>query len=138
LSERLDPEDVTRLTNEAFKEIDQVQAPPDRADSNHCWHLYPLRLNLDKLTIDRAEFISQMRAIGISTSVHFIPIPLHPYYRRKVEMRDPCSLALAEYPRLLSLPLYPSMTDGDVARVIEAVQNTAAKYSRRTLYQLSA
>jgi dTDP-4-amino-4,6-dideoxygalactose transaminase len=130
--------EIAAAYNEAFKEIDQVQAPPDRADSNHCWHLYPLRLNLDKLTIDRAEFISQMRAIGISTSVHFIPIPLHPYYRRKVEMRDPCSLALAEYPRLLSLPLYPSMTDGDVARVIEAVQNTVAKYSRRTLYQLSA
>ena len=65
---------------------------------------------------------------GIGCSVHFIPIPLHPYYRKTLEMRDPCARALAEYPRLLSIPLYSKMSDGDVDRVIDAVKEIVAKH----------
>jgi dTDP-4-amino-4,6-dideoxygalactose transaminase len=129
---------IAAAYNQAFSDMDEVELPPDRADSSHCWHLYALRLNLNKLMIDRAEFVSQMRADGVSNSVHFIPIPLHPYYKRRLEMKDPCSLALNEYPRLVSLPLYPAMTDSDVTRVIEAVGTLARKSSKRTLFQLSA
>jgi dTDP-4-amino-4,6-dideoxygalactose transaminase len=120
--------EIAGLYNEAFREIPELQLPPDRADSRHCWHLYILRLNLDRLTIDRAQFFNEMRDRGIGCSVHFIPIPLHPYYRKVLEMRDPCTRALAEYPRLLTLPLYSRMTDDDIQRVIEAVRDVVTHF----------
>ena len=69
-----------RLYNELLADVAEVELPPDRADCRHSWHLYALRLNLEMLSIDRDEFISALRAKGISTSVHFIPIPLHPFF----------------------------------------------------------
>jgi dTDP-4-amino-4,6-dideoxygalactose transaminase len=113
---------VAAAYNEAFGGMPELELPPDRADCRHAWHLYTLRLNLDELSIDRARFFEEMRSHGIGCSVHFIPIPLHPYYRKTLEMRDPCQRALAEYPRLISLPIYSKMTDGDVERVIRAVK----------------
>ncbi len=89
-------------------------------------------MNLDRLTIDRARFFTEMRERGVNCSVHFIPIPLHPYYKAKLEMRDPCSFALAEYPRLLSLPLYSSMQDTDVSRVIDATREVALRFMKHT------
>jgi len=119
--------------NEAFRKLAEVQLPPDRADSKHAWHLYVLRLNLDKLEIGRAEFIDEMKARGIGCSVHFIPIPLHPYYRRTLELRDPCERTLAEYPRLVSLPIYSKMTNEDVERVIEAVRGVVEAGRRKAV-----
>jgi|CZKX01.1.fsa_nt_gi dTDP-4-amino-4,6-dideoxygalactose transaminase len=117
--------------HEAFVELSEVDLPPDRGDCKHAWHLYILRLNLDRLTIDRARFIEEMHARGIGCSVHFIPIPLHPYYRRTLEMRDPCERALSEYPRLVSLPLYSKMTDEEVERVIWAVKDVVGKHKTK-------
>ena len=114
----------------AFRHLPELEQPPVSRDCRHAWHLYPVRLHLDRLTIDRAQFLEEMREEGIGCSVHFIPIPLHPFYRRTLEMRDPCLRALSEYPRLLSLPLYPRMTDDDVRRVIQAVEKVAARASR--------
>jgi dTDP-4-amino-4,6-dideoxygalactose transaminase len=114
--------------NQAFAEIEEIQLPPDRSDSKHAWHLYVLRLNLEKLTIDRALFFDEMKQRGIGCSVHFIPIPLHPYYRKVLELRDPCTLALAEYSRMLSIPIHSKMSDGDVDRVIDAVKEIVEKH----------
>ncbi len=123
--------EIAARYNEAFAELQEVQLPPDREDCKHAWHLYVLRLNLDMLAIDRAQFIEEMGVRGIGCSVHFIPIPLHPYYRRVLKLRDPCRRALAEYPRLVSLPIYPKMSDGDVEKVIAAVREIVAKNRRR-------
>ena len=123
--------EIAARYNEAFAELPEVELPPDREDCRHAWHLYVLRLRLEKLAIDRAEFIEEMRRRGICCSVHFIPIPLHPYYQRVLKLRDPCRRALAEYPRLVSLPIYPKMTDDDVERVIAAVRDVLAKNARR-------
>ena len=123
--------EITRRYNAAFVEMPEVETPPERADCRHAWHLYILRLHLDRLTIDRARFFDEMKRRGIGCSVHFIPIPLHPYYRKTLELRDPCTRALAEYPRLLSLPLCSKMTDEDVERVIEAVRDIVVQNSVR-------
>jgi len=123
--------EIAQRYNAAFVEIPEVETPPEREDCRHAWHLYILRLNLDRWTIDRARFINEMKRRGIGCSVHFIPIPLHPYYRKTLESRDPCTTALAEYPRLLSLPLYSKMTDEDVGRVIEAVRDIVVRNSVR-------
>lgn len=113
----------------AFHEIEEVETPP--AGEGHAWHLYILRLNLDRLEIDRSKFIEEMRTRGVGCSVHFIPIPLHPYYRRILQMRDPCTMVLAEYPRLVSLPLYSRMVDEDAERVIEAVRDVVTRYTSK-------
>ena len=112
----------------AFASLDEVDVAPGYQHAGHSWHLYVLRLNLDRLTIDRARFFEEMRDRGIGCSVHFIPIPLHPYYQRTLTMHDPCTRALAEYPRLLSLPLYSKMSDESVERVIQAVREIVAQY----------
>jgi dTDP-4-amino-4,6-dideoxygalactose transaminase len=120
----------------AFADMPELELPPDRMDSRHAWHLFVLRLNLDRLTINRAQFIERIKERGIGCSVHFIPIPLHPYYAGRLEMRDPCARALAEYSRLVSLPLYSRMSDGDVDRVVRAVRDVVQQSRTRTpVYQ---
>jgi dTDP-4-amino-4,6-dideoxygalactose transaminase len=130
--------EISAAYNRAFADIPEVELPPERAGAVHAWHLYALRLNLDTLSIDRAQFFEEMRGRGIGCSVHFIPIPLHPYYRRTLEMRDPCTRALNEYPRLLSLPLYPKMTDEEVRRVTDTVQDIVHAFKRRVMAPVSS
>ena len=129
--------EIASIYNEAFAEIPELETPPERSDCRHAWHLYLLRLNLDKLEIDRAGFFQEMRDKGIGCSVHFIPIPLHPYYQRTLEMRYSCSRALSEYPRILSLPLYSKMADGDVHRVVNSVRDVVRRHRKQT-YAVSA
>jgi dTDP-4-amino-4,6-dideoxygalactose transaminase len=140
---RLDEMNARRATiaeaySKAFSEMVELELPPNGSDCRHAWHLYVLRLNLDKLSIDRAHFFDEVRTRGIGCSVHFIPIPLHPYYKRVLEMRDPCTRALSEYPRLISLPLYSKMTDGEVERVIWAVRDVVTRYRNRHNANLTA
>jgi len=110
---------------------DDVELPSDRAGCRHAWHLYILRLNLDRLRIDRAEFINALRQKGIGTSVHFIPIPLHSYFARLPVASYFCPRALDLYPRIVSLPLYPALTDEQVhyiARSVREVLESARRH----------
>ena len=114
------------MYHQLLGDVAEVETPPDRADSRHAWHLYTLRLNLDKLTINRGDFVNLMRDRGVGTSVHFIPIPLHPFFgtfAHKPENQVPKALEL--YPRLISLPLYPAMTEEQVVFVANAVKEIA-------------
>jgi dTDP-4-amino-4,6-dideoxygalactose transaminase len=120
---------IAALYSAAFDEMEEVETPP--AGEGNAWHLYILRLNLDRLEIDRSQFIEEMQTRGIGCSVHFIPIPLHPYYRRTLQLRDPCTRVLAEYPRIVSLPLYSRMTDEDAERVIGAARDVVTRYASK-------
>ncbi len=113
----------------AFSGEPALQVPADRGHVVHAWHLYILRLSLAALTISRDRFIDELRARRVGTSVHFIPMHLHPYYRDKYRFR-PAALpvAVAEYERFMSLPLGAGMTDEDVGYVIEAVKDIIAKF----------
>ena len=115
---------IARAYNEAFSAMPELELPPDAAGIVHAWQLYVLRLNLERLDVDRSEFIAEMRWRGVECSVHFIPIPRHPYYRERLELRDACVRTMAEYPRLVSLPMSSALDDGAVARVIGAVRAT--------------
>jgi dTDP-4-amino-4,6-dideoxygalactose transaminase len=113
--------------------VDEVQTPESRPHVTHAWHLYPLRLHLPALTIDRAEFVEQLRLRNIGTSVHFIPLHTQPFYRDRYGFeRDDFPVTVAEFDRLLSLPIYPRMTDGDVEDVVAAVQDVVAANRRRS------
>jgi dTDP-4-amino-4,6-dideoxygalactose transaminase len=110
--------------SEAFRAVPELEAPPDASPHDrHAWHLYVLRLNPERLALDRAGFIEELRARGIGASVHFIPLHLHPYYRASYGYRrHDFPVASAVYERILSLPLYPRMALDDVDRVIGAVE----------------
>jgi dTDP-4-amino-4,6-dideoxygalactose transaminase len=105
-----------------FVDRDEVELPPDRTGCRHAWHLYILRLNLERLRIDRDEFVSALREKGVCTSIHFIPIPFHSYFARLPVSSYFCPRALDLFPRIVSLPLYPGLTDEQVHYVAQSVR----------------
>ena len=116
-------------------ELDEVELPVEAsASARHAWHLYSIRLNLDRLTIDRAAFIHALRDRRIGASVHFIPIPLHPFFSQYAGLpHNQCPVALELYPRLVTLPLYPEMTEAEVEYVGHTVSSLLQRHriSRR-------
>jgi dTDP-4-amino-4,6-dideoxygalactose transaminase len=124
---------IVATYNEAFGEMEEFELPADKQDCRHAWHLYALRLNLDKLEISRADFINELTSRGIGTSVHFIPVPLHPFFAPYADLpENRCPRALELYPRLVSLPLFPGMTDEQVEQVIHATKEVARNARKKT------
>lgn len=114
--------DIAQRFNAAFSEYAELETPFDRADCQHAWHLYVLRLNLDSLEIDRAEFVEKLKERNIGASVHFIPLHTHPYYRQTYGYQpEDFPVAYRQYQRAISLPIYSKMSDTDVQDVIDAV-----------------
>lgn len=108
--------------NDAFGSIPELQIPADRPDCQHAWHLYILRLNLDRLRLDRTQFIRELKQLNIGTSVHFIPLHIHPYYHETYGYTPAdFPVAFEEFQRVVSLPIYSKMTDEDVGDVISSV-----------------
>jgi len=108
--------------DEALGELAELARPVERLEVESAWHIYLLRLRADRLRIGRDAFIEQLRARNIGTSVHFIPVHEHSYYRDRDGLEpDDFPVAHREFERMLSLPLSPAHTDQDVADVIEAV-----------------
>jgi dTDP-4-amino-4,6-dideoxygalactose transaminase len=109
--------------DEAFSAIEAVEVPFVDERAVHARHLYPIRLT-GGLDIDRSAFIEELRAKGIGTSVHFIPLHLHPLYRDRYGYRDG-DFPVAEkiFESSISLPIYPDMTDAEVERVCDAVRD---------------
>ena len=87
----------------------------------HAWHLFPIRLR-DRPAGARAAVIGRLAAAGIGTSVHFIPLHLHPFYRRTYGYAPgDFPVATAEYEREISLPIFPDLGEADLDRVVEAL-----------------
>jgi dTDP-4-amino-4,6-dideoxygalactose transaminase len=106
----------------AFAAEAALELPVERPEVEHAWHLYVLRLQPEALTIGRDQFVQELAARNIGTSVHFIPVHLHPYYRDRYGYRpEDFPVAYGSYQRMLSLPLHPGLSDGDVQDVIGAV-----------------
>ena len=114
---------------QAFESMEEVEAAHQRDGVTHAWHLYPLRLNLEALSITRDQFIEQMTTRRVGCSLHFIPLHLFTYFKERYGYRpEDFPVATREFYRLVSLPLYPAMTDDDVDGVIEAVQEIVAAH----------
>ncbi len=117
---------------QAFQDL-PVVVPPVREDVIPAWHLYPIRLNLESLSAGRAEIFRGLRAENIGVSVHYIPVHLHPYYRKRFPAssgKDICPVAENAYERLISLPMFHSMTAQDVQDVIHAVTKVVDQYRK--------
>ncbi|MEJ2007471.1 MAG: DegT/DnrJ/EryC1/StrS family aminotransferase [Acidobacteriota bacterium] len=131
--------EIASRYNSALSGVTEVELPPDRPSARHSWHLYMLRLHLDRIQIDREEFIRALRWRGIGTSVHFIPIPLHPFFAASAgRPENHCPRALALYPRLVSLPLYPAMTDWQIEHVIASVKQILLATRRAKSFGVSS
>jgi dTDP-4-amino-4,6-dideoxygalactose transaminase len=115
--------EIAQRYTEAFSRWSELETPPNPAHVEHAWHLYMLRLRPEQLTITRDEFIQALTKANIGSSVHFIPLHLHPFYRDTYRLvAEDFPAALHAYQRAVSLPLYPGMTDEDVEDVIAAVE----------------
>ncbi len=119
--------ELARRYDEAFGDLPELELPARGAANQHAWHLYMIRLNLDRLRVAsgdaRARFVEELRRRNIGASVHFIPLHMHPYYRDTYGYQShDFPIAAAEYQREISLPIYSRMSDADAADVIEAVR----------------
>jgi len=116
---------------EAFGGDDALECPVERSEVTHAWHLYVLRIRPEALRIDRDRFIEELTHRNIGTSVHFIPIHTHPYYRDTYGyVSEDLPVALEAFERMISLPLHPRLTDSDVGDVVEAVLDVANTFRR--------
>lgn len=112
--------------------VDEIILPTEDSNRIHSWHLYAIRLRLDRLTIDRAKVIETLKGVGIGTSVHWMPLHMHPYYRESYGYRPedlPVSGRL--FWEIISLPIYPSMSDVDVTTVCDALIDVLARNLRK-------
>jgi dTDP-4-amino-4,6-dideoxygalactose transaminase len=115
----------------AFADLQEIEVPTCRNDVQHAWHLFVIQLNLERLKINRNQFVDALREKEIGTSVHFIPLHLHPYYRDKFGYEpEDFPNASAAFDRIVSLPIYPGMTEGNVRDVIVAVRKLIQEYRR--------
>jgi perosamine synthetase len=122
---------IAAAYREAFAEMEGIEVLRVHPDREHAWHLFVILLDPDRLTIDRNGFMRELAGRGIQTSVHFIPLHRQPYYR------DACGLDAAAFPgcestfqRQISLPIFPGMTDAEVAHVTATVGDLLARHRR--------
>ena len=111
--------------------VPQVRRPTVRPGATHAWHLYPIALELEQLSCDRAQFIQELRAENIGASVHFIPIHFHHHFRSTLPYREgQFPVAEDAYRRAVTLPLFPRMSRGDVDDVCTAVRKVIGHFRK--------
>jgi len=119
------------LYNQGLKDLSEITCPSVARNVQHAWHLYVIQLDLDQLRIGRNEFIDILKKYNIGTSVHFIPLHLHPYYQQTYGYRaGDFPNARTCFERIISLPIYPKMTEADIDYVIEVIREVIRHYRR--------
>jgi dTDP-4-amino-4,6-dideoxygalactose transaminase len=128
---RRDRERLARRYLELLSNVEELELPPVPDDRIHSWHLFPVRLRLEKLTIDRNSFIAELKEAGVGCSVHWRPLHLHPYYAETFGWRaEDLPAASAVWERIVSLPLFPAMTDAEHEHVVAVVQGICERCRR--------
>ena len=122
---------IARHYEQAFSNLPEVQIPSSASDVQHAWHLYVIQLRLERLKIDRTTFIKALSEHNIGTSVHFIPLHLHPFYKNTYGYRPTdFPQATAVFEGIISLPIYPSMNEESVDYVIGTVKKLIEEHRR--------
>lgn len=120
------------LYNEAFKDICEIEVPYQDGNGSSSWHLYIIRLKLNRLTGNRKEIFEALHQENIGVNVHYIPVYQLPYYKELGYKKGLCPNAERLYQEIITLPLYPAMTENDVRDVVKAVEKVIARYSIKT------
>ena len=120
--------EIAAQYGEAFRDLPAIVIPAVREDVNPAWHLYPIRLKLEMLAVGRGEIFEALRAENIGVNVHYIPVHQHPYYRERSKSKESYPVTEHAYERLISLPMFHSMTAEDVEDVIHALLKVVTHY----------
>lgn len=123
-------ENVARFYLEQLQGMDEIGLPATDLDRLHSWHLFPIRLNLEGLTIDRNQFLEELKACGIGCSVHWRPLHLHPLYQDRLgwnEKHFPAATAL--WNQIISLPIFSSMSVEEAQRVVASIKKLCSKHA---------
>jgi perosamine synthetase len=124
-------QEIATAYGDAFSNVPEISCPTCLDDVRHAWHLYIIQLQLERLDINRSEFIANLRTKGVGSSVHFIPLHLHPYYQQTLSYTSddfPC--ATVAFDRIVSLPIFSKMSRKDLACVVDAVRRIIEKHRR--------
>ena len=122
---------IATMYGEVLSDIPEIELPPSCPHSDHAWHLYVIRLNLDQLRCTSDEFAQALREENIGSGVHFYGLHLHQYYREVLGWKpEELPVATAVSARILSLPLHPRLTDRNVNEVAEAVKKVIERWRR--------
>lgn len=114
--------------------LPEIELPPDDPNRLNSWHLYPLRLSLEGLSIDRSQFIEQLKKHGVGFSVHWRPLHLHQYYMEKFGwMKEHLPAASRLWKQIVSLPIFPSMREREIDHVINSVKEICRANAKRKL-----
>jgi dTDP-4-amino-4,6-dideoxygalactose transaminase len=128
---RREREEVAGRYREAFVGVDQIELPAVDPNRIQSWHLFAIRLRLKNLTIDRDEFMVELKRAGVGCSVHWRPLHLHPYYQKTFGWRaKDFPVATAQWKRLVSLPIFPGMLDDEIDHVIRSVKRICKLHAR--------
>lgn len=123
--------EIAAQYHQAFRDLPAITIPTVRDDSVSAWHLYPVRLKLELLDVGREEIFRALRAENIGVTVHYIPVHRHPYYRERFNTEETYPVAEAAFERLISLPMFHSMTATDVEDVVHALRSVITHFSSK-------
>jgi perosamine synthetase len=138
--------EIFRLNRQAWAEfyirqlfdVGELELPPNPKDRIHSWHLFPIRLRLERLTITRSDFFEALRERGVHCSVHWRPLHLHPYYAVNFGWTTKNLPAASEvWNRLISLPIFPGMTEDEANHVVTTVRDLCHRHRRRKSVSVS-
>lgn len=120
-----------RLYTELLSDVEELVLPEQQPDRVHSWHLYVIRLKVGLLNLNRGEVVESLKKKGITTSVHWMPLHQHPYYRQRYRYEpEDFPVAAQVYPEIITLPLFPDMTEAEVAYVCESLKTIIAAHRR--------
>lgn len=123
-------QEIVRKYDKEFEKIPEIIVQREIPQSDTCRHLYIIRLDLKKLSCNRRQFFDAMSAEGVQPQIHYVPVYWFPYYRKLGYEKGLCPNAEEVYKGIMSIPLYPKMSDQDVEDVIHAVKKVVENYRR--------
>ncbi|SET07639.1 UDP-4-amino-4,6-dideoxy-N-acetyl-beta-L-altrosamine transaminase [Oceanobacillus limi] len=123
--------EIVKQYNQVLEDINEIQTPFQDSNGVSSWHLYVIKLNKDLLVIDRKQFFEELHYANIGVNVHYIPVHLQPYYQKLGYNRGDYPIAEDLYENIITLPLFPTMTNEEVRYVLETVVNLVNKYKTR-------
>jgi dTDP-4-amino-4,6-dideoxygalactose transaminase len=123
--------EIFEMYNEGFKNNEQINFYKIKEDRISSYHLYPIELNINRLTISRSRFIEELKENGIGASVHFIPLYRHPYYRQTFNLNiEDYPVTENVYPEIITLPIWPGMKISQIEQVIDNVNSLMKKFTK--------
>jgi perosamine synthetase len=128
-------EAVARRYLQELRDVAEIELPVEDGNHIHSWHLFPIKLGLGSLAIDRNRFVDELKEAGVGCSVHWRPLHLHPYYQETFGWQ-PADLPVATsiWERLISLPIFPGLREEEIEFVVGVVEDLCAKYRTPRVY----